>query len=318
MNGDISIPDHSPNPRTFRIEGKNYPVVPLPVPAHWRSIALQKGYDLVARIGDHHHLALRCHSCGGLNRVKVFTLRSAQPNCLHCQDARWREIAEAAGAHFVRRCPHSHRYAWLRLPCGHEVRRQMGMVRKVARGEVAFRCNTCHSTREKREAQGRDWTLIGPDPKGNPNYRLYTHTCGHQQRVARANMQSGRFGCAGCGEGWTTAPSGLYLMRFTLPNSRVLIKLGMSRDVDSRLNHQLLRHDEVQAEILDHLPMATGQRALKLEKGLHAMLRRRGPQHVVPRAAFERHLKVRSEIYEPVLEPFLRNAFQLARQRGVA
>lgn len=318
MNGDISNPHQHPTPRTLRIEGQDYHVVSMPIPTEWHSIALEKGYDLVARIRDHHHLALRCRACGALKRIKYYHLPIDRSNCQSCQDRSWRESAQTAGANLIRRCTRSHRYVWLRLPCGHEIRRQMGLVRRVARGEVAFRCNTCHRTREQQEAQVRDWTLIGPDPKGEPNYRLYAHSCGHQQRVARANMQSGRFGCAGCGEAWTAAPNGVYLMRFTLPNSRVLIKLGMSRDVDSRLHYQLLRHDDVEAEILDYLPMSTGLRAWRLEKGIHAILLRRCPEYVVPREVFERYLKVKSEIYEPVLDSFLRNAFRLARQRGVA
>lgn len=318
MCDDHSNRATSSDPHSLRVEGQDYPVISLPIPPDWHSLALEKGYDLVARIQDKDHLALRCHECGGLNRVKAFTLRSARPNCQVCQDLRWHTLAADAGARFVRRCPHEHRYVWLRLPCGHEIRRQIGLVRRVARGEIAFRCNTCHSTREKREARERDWDLIGPDPKGNPNYRLYVHTCDHRQRIARANMQSGRFGCAGCGEAWPAAPSALYLMRFTLPNSRVLIKLGMSRDANSRLHHQLLRHDELEAEVLDHLPMATGQSALRLEKGLHAIMRRRFPQHVVPHAVFAAHLKVASEIYDPEHEPFVRTAFNRVRQRGAA
>ncbi len=45
----------------------------------------------------------------------------------------------------------------------------------------------------------RDGTRLGRDPKGNPNYRVYRHSCGHSQRVARVNMSWGQVQCAGCG-----------------------------------------------------------------------------------------------------------------------
>lgn len=315
---DYSDRASSPGARSLRIDGKDYPVLFLPIPPEWHGSALEKRYDLVARVADEDHLALRCQDCGGLNKVKVFTLRSANTTCRICQDRRWRSLATEAGATFVRRCPRDHRYVWLQLNCQHEIRRQAGLVRKAAGGEVGFRCNTCHSTREAKEARARGWELVGPDPKHVLGYRVYRHDCGHCQRIARANMQTGRFGCAGCGAAWPSAPSSLYVMRFTLQNSRVLIKLGMSRDAKSRLRHQLLRHAQLQAEIVDHLPVETGQRALQLEKSLHGMLRRRFPEQVVPHAVFASHLNVVTEIYEPVLEPFLRQAFDRLRASGAA
>lgn len=317
MNLPSPVPGQSPQPGHFTIQGKRYPVIAMPIPASWPAIAQAKGFDLLARIRDHHHLALRCHACGGINKVKAYTLRSARPQCQHCLETRWRQTAREAGAELLRRCPQSHKHVFLRLGCGHVIRRQMGLVTRVARGEAAFRCDTCHAAREKREASARDWRLIGPDPQGDPNYRLYAHACGHQQRVARVNMQTGRFTCGGCGEAWPAAPSALYLMRFTLPDARVLIKLGMSRDPQSRLRHQLLRHGDVKAELLAHLPVRRGQRALTLERGLHRILRRRFPAQVVPRAVFERHLKVVSEIYEPTLEPQLRALFDLIRRKNL-
>lgn len=311
-----TTPASPPQSGHFTIQGKRHAIVDMPNPPDWARIAQAKGFDLLARIRDHHHLALRCHACGGVNKVKAYTLRSARPQCQHCLESRWRASAQAAGATLLHRCPQSHKHVFLRLGCGHVVRRQMGLVTRVARGEVGFRCETCHSAREADEASARGWRLIGPDPEGEANYRLYAHACGHQQRVARANLRTGRFLCGGCGQAWPAAPSALYLMRFTLPDARVLIKLGMSRDPQSRLRHQLLRHDGVEAELLAHLPMARGQLALKLERRIHKHLRQHFPKQVVPRAVFERHLKVGSEIYEPVLEAPLRALF--ARIAGKA
>ncbi len=36
------------------------------VPPRWEEIALEKGFNIVARVKDRYHLALRCHDCGAL------------------------------------------------------------------------------------------------------------------------------------------------------------------------------------------------------------------------------------------------------------
>ncbi|CUI00341.1 hypothetical protein PHA8399_02472 [Leisingera aquaemixtae] len=122
------------------------------------------------------------------------------------------------------------------------------------------RCETCHSRKEQKEAAAQGWALIGADPDRDPNYRLYRHReCGHTQRVARVNMQTGRFGCGKCGDDWPAAPSHLYAMQFKLPNGAQLVKLGFSRNPDSRLRHQLMKDHSVDAQILKTVRMASGQ-----------------------------------------------------------
>lgn len=316
MRNRHTKPCSSALPRNLVIAGAAYPVMDMLFWPHWREMARQKGFELFARVKDKDHLALKCHKCGEHTLVKVFNLRTAQPQCHPCRDAGLSRLAQKAGTTMIRRCPKNTQYLWLQLPCGHKARRQTEMVARVARGEVKFLCKTCLMEREVDEARERGWERLGRDPDGNPNYRLYRHCCGHRQRVTRRNMQTGRFTCGGCALAWTAAPSALYLLRITLPDARVLMKLGMSRDPVSRMRYQLPRHHDVQLELLDTVDMASGSEAQVLEKGLHTRLKARYPQHVVPREIFEAHLKVTSEIYAPELEPHLRRILKRARRRA--
>lgn len=141
----------------------------------------------------------------------------------------------------------------------------------------------------------------GPDPEGDASYRLYRHAegCLYRQRIARANLQTGRFDCATCGETWTAAPSALYLMQFTLPSGTTVLKLGFARNPQSQL-----RNKAAPAKLLRVVPVANGHLACRIEKRLHARLRHHLPEAVVPHERFAGHLRVTSEIYTESLAPY--------------
>lgn len=283
----------------------------FPLPIHTGDLLPQsietarlKGFDIVARIVDRLLLALRCRECGALHKSRIFTLMSAQPLCPACIETDWREDAAQAGVEFLRRDPSHRHYGIYRAPCGHEISRQFALIKRVMTGKTGIRCETCHAARERAEAQGRGWVRLGADPEGDPGYRLYRHPdCGHEQRVARANMQSGRFTCGGCSTGWLREESRIYLMRFTLENSHEVVKLGYSNDLDSRLHGQLVRNAEMPCKILHEVIIPTGHQALQLETRLHAKLRRNHPTAVVDPKAYHNQIKVGSEVYETWLMP---------------
>lgn len=275
-----------------------YPIFDAPVHVHWAEAAGQKGFRIVARIQDRFHFALECAECGGLTKTKLFVLMNNQPLCQPCLEAAWSRTAEAAGLTFLNRDPDRH-YGWFRTECGHTVRRQIELVGRVADGTTGLRCEVCHSVIEAAEAKARGWRLLGQDPKGNPSYRMYRHdSCGHEQRIARVNLQSGRFGCGGCSEEWPAAPSFLYAMSFTLASGRQVVKLGFSRDPESRLFYQLRRDPRMAGEILRTVPMATGQTAINIEKALHRQLKRLHPDAVVDPSAWTGQLRIKTEIYD--------------------
>ncbi|WP_241477424.1 GIY-YIG nuclease family protein [Leisingera sp. ANG-S5] len=229
---------------------------------------------------------------------KIFVLMNSQPQCPHCIEARWQADAAAAGLKWAGRDPEDRHYGHYIAPCGHNLRRQFEMVKRAAEGLCSVRCEICHADKEQAEAEERGWHLIGEDTGGNQNYRLYRHaSCGHEQRIARANMQTSRFACGQCGEDWPAAPSYLYAMQFRLASGLRLVKLGFSRNPDSRLRHQLLKHRDLDAKILKTVPMATGQLALQAEKRLHAKLQAGFSDQVAPPELYSDALRVRSEVY---------------------
>ncbi|RJL15844.1 GIY-YIG nuclease family protein [Paracoccus siganidrum] len=280
---------------------------PGAIHTHWQEAAHAKGFNITGRIRDRYHLALRCRSCGHVHASRIFNLMSAEPQCPACMLQRLERDAESAGLVHLQRDPEHRHYSFYRAACGHEVRRQHEMVKRILAGKVALRCETCHAATEASEARKRGWMLLGPDPEGDPSYRLYAHAagCGALQRIARANMQTGRFECSCCGQGWAAAHSYLYAMRFTLANGRELVKLGYSRDPESRLLHQLRIDRAMPCEILRTVEMASGHQAIRTEKALHARLRAAHPEAVVDPASYRGQIRVRSEIYDATLTPLI-------------
>ncbi|KEP67952.1 hypothetical protein DL1_16935 [Thioclava dalianensis] len=304
-------------PIILHIRGEDHVVQPGEIHAHWREAAEAKGYRIVARVKDRYSLALECNSCGGLHVSRLFVLLNYQPECPHCVDARRRETAKHAGLELLRRDHGNRKYAFYRASCGHEIRRQFELVERMAQGETAVRCEICHHAREQEEAALEGWELLGADPQGSRNYRLYRHAegCGAEARIARANMQTGRFTCPGCGESWATGPSFLYAMKFKLETGSSAIKLGFSRNPDSRLKYQLHRHSDLARELLLKVPMRTGRHAQRVEKRLHKWLVAEFPDELVPPEEFSDLLRVKSELYRAGLEEtILRQMHRIARK----
>ncbi|MBY6057099.1 GIY-YIG nuclease family protein [Leisingera daeponensis] len=273
---------------------------PQTVHPHWRAAASSKGFKIVQRIKDRYHLLLSCHTCRRTHASKLFVVMNSQPQCPHCIQDRWQGDAEAAGLQWAGRDPQSRHHSFYIANCGHRLRRQFELIKRAAAGICDVRCELCQQQKEQEEASAQGWELIGPDPDGNQNYRLYRHmSCGHVQRIARANMQTGRFQCSNCGEGWSSAPSFLYVMQLKLANGAKLIKLGYSRDPVSRLYHQLLTTKETEAQVLRTVPISSGHTAVQIEKGLHARLKAEHPDSVAPPDLYAGELRVKSEVYFP-------------------
>ncbi|SIN99259.1 hypothetical protein SAMN05444722_0038 [Rhodovulum sp. ES.010] len=275
-----------------------------PIPDHWQKIARAKGFHILARVRDRYHLALECRVCGAVTAQKIFTLRTAQPACAGCAENGRRTTAQEAGLVYLGRDPEDRHYGRYRIPeCGHEVRRQFEIIERAAAGETAIRCETCLQAREEDEARRQGWTRLGPDPLGNPSYRLYRHdACGHEQRVAVANMYWGQCDCAICGESWTAKASTIYLARIALPRTgRTVLKLGYSAHPEKRFRHQLGLPEDAQVTFLRLLAMPTGHAACAAEKRAHAELGRRFPQAVIPPKLYAGQINVVTEIYAPWL-----------------
>jgi hypothetical protein len=271
---------------------------------HWAAAAKAKGFDLIARVQDRLHLALQCHLCGGLNVTRLFVVMNNQPLCHHCISQKRQETAMAAGVTWLGRDPGNRHYGLYRLSCGHETSRQFSFIERIAKGEVEARCEICLADREAGEAERFDWTRLGNDVDGNPNYRHYRHACGHEQRIAVANMRWGQCDCAACGQSWASKPSFLYLLTIR-DGARHFVKLGFSAHPEKRHRHQLGLSKSSEVELLRVVAIPTGHEACTIEKRAHADLRRDHPLSVVPMDEFSTLMNVVSEIYRPDLLPDL-------------
>lgn len=280
---------------------------PGPLHARWAEAAQQKGFDLMARVKDRYHLALRCRQCGAVSMTKLYVLMNNRPLCRSCLETARAERATAAGLSYLGPDPDHPQYGLYRATCGHTLRRQFEIIDRVADGRTGLRCETCFARKEQQIAARRGWTRIDADPHGNPNYHLYCHdTCGHTQRIARANLGWGQCDCAGCGESWTAKPSNIYLFEIRY-NDLHLLKVGYSANPVKRQKHQLGLPRDAQVSLLRSVAMPTGHAACTVEKRLHAQLRRRHPDAVVPPEHYQGILNVVSEIYRPWLRAELEN-----------
>lgn len=286
---------------TITIGDHDYPVHDREIPPLWHEFAEEKGFEITGRVRDKNHLVLRHIECGQQMVSKVFTLRSTLPTCPHCLQRKRRDLCRDAGVTWLGASHRSH-YLRIRLACGHETERQSELLERVRQGRTGIRCDECVGERLKAEAAARDWALIGADPDGRQGYRLYRHDCGHVQRVAIANMATGRFTCGGCSEGWTRDRSFIYAMRFVLKDGSEAIKVGFSRDPRSRLRHQLITDRDQYAMLIRSIEIPTGRDAIRLEKELHLTLRRLHPEAVLDRSVFAGQVNVVSELYDAEIE----------------
>jgi len=294
------------------------PFTGRPIQEHWRTLAEQKGYRIHSRLRDRLHLALECKECNELTVQKIFTLRVCQPRCAGCLNTARITAAKAAGLTYLHPDVSRNSYGIYRAPCAHILRRQFVTIERVAKGEIGIRCEFCLSQREEKEAQKHGWTRISHDPERGVNYRVYQHKCGHQQSVARVNMTWGQVDCAKCGSSWTSKKSFIYLIQIVCPNSFSFIKLGYSAHPIKRFKHQLNLPQSAKVEIIKVVEMPHGHAACAAENHLHAQLRHRFPEAVIPISQFETLINVKSEIYCPSLIPEIISALELIEARITA
>lgn len=101
-------------------------------------------------------------------------------------------------------------------------------------------------------------------------------------------------------------PSALYLMRFRVPGIGRFVKLGLSRNPEPRLRHQLGLRSDVEADLIHRVDMPSGQVALRVELGLHSQLIVQHPDAVIAREELAAWINGTSEIYAAELEPVIR------------
>lgn len=281
----------------FPVDGALRPVFQGAQLPHWQAAAEAKGFCLIGRAVDRLHVILGCKTCGTPTLKRISVVLGHNPECPHCIRIRRESAAAAVGAQLCGPDLDGDRhYGLYQLVCGHRDRRQHTRVEAAADGGHKLSCSICLQERHAAEAEVQGWQLVGDALRTNKSYRHYEHQCGHQQDVAIANMRSGDIDCAGCGESWASKPSKIYLMAFTLPEAPVL-KLGFSSNPALRLRQVQEDPEPSKGALLRETSVATGHRAICIEKALHAHIATHRPDLIVPPALFRSHMRITSEIY---------------------
>lgn len=289
----------------FPIDRKMYPVFKGKQHKHWRKAARKHGFKLVGRAMDRLHVVLECKTCGDATLKRISVVLGHNPECGNCIRKRREAAAAKVGATLLGPDPEGDRhYGTYQFKCGHVDRRQHERVEDAAAGGHDLSCDICTNEQHASEAENHGWTLIGPATRNNQSYREYEHKCGHRQDVSVANMRFGDVNCAGCSETWSSKPSKIYLLSFTLPNLPV-IKLGYSNNPTSRLRQVQLAPRKTQGTLDLEIDVATGHDAICLEKALHRYIKTHRPELVVERDLFRAHLTTTSEIYHARARAFI-------------
>lgn len=90
-------------------------------------------------------------------------------------------------------------------------------------------------------------------------------------------------------------------MKFVLADGQEIIKIGYAKDQESRLTHQLQIDRDMPSEIRRVLPIPTSQAAIRIEKRLHARIKREHPGAIIDPAIWHGQIRVLSEIYDSKL-----------------
>lgn len=304
---ELGIPLYLPR-RSALTNTADWKPYPGEIPETWRNLAADKGFHIHSRVRDKDHLALECEKCGALTAHKVFTLRTAKPACAGCQSRERRAQARRAKLEFLYRDPNNRHYGVYRAPCGHKIKRQFAFIDRVAKGEAEVRCETCTHNREVSEAKKQNWTWLRRDQ--DDDYRIYRHSCGHEQRIAVVNMRWGQLNCASCGKGWNARKSFIYLLHIEWPQQRKeMLKVGYSRTVAKRYRDQLGLPKDAKVTVLRALLFSTGNEACRREKQMHSELCEHFPESVVPRKELAGLINVVSEMYRVDLLPEIQFLF---------
>jgi len=281
----------------FPIDGQFLPVFFGKRPRHWYDTAEQNGFALIGRAVDRLHVVLGCKTCGQPTLKRISAVLGHNPECPYCIRKRREDAAAKVGARLIGTDPQGDRhYGVYAFECGHTDRRQHHRVEAAAAGGHNLSCETCLTDRHAAEAEAQDWQLIGPSVRKNASYRRYEHTCGHHQDVSVANMRHGDVDCAGCGQSWTSKPSKIYLLDFTLPDLPV-IKLGFSSNPEFRMRQVQIDPEVTKGSVLRSVALETGHRAICVEKALHSHIKAHRPDLIVPPDLFRSDIRTTSEIY---------------------
>jgi hypothetical protein len=224
----------------------------------WRDEATAQGWTLERNIDGRHGTYMH-NVCGHEQQVSLSCMRIGQVRCQHCMEQTWRNDAVTKGWTFERNIDGKYG-VYVHDTCGHN---QQIILHNMREGRV--RCENCKNQMWQAEARAQGWAF---GRKVDASNGVYTHSCGHEQKVSSRGMRTGQVVCHGCGESWATKPSNVYLLDITTACGQRFLKLGMARIVTRRAQNYGLA-EGAKIKVLYAKAYATGDEACKVEKKLH-------------------------------------------------
>jgi len=234
----------------------------------YKEQALAVGYEI---LGEAENKLVEFRSAKNLKcghtrdiRYATFTGLTLESVCPTCYDEKLDKEAKEQGLTFLGAAKdHAGTYRRYRFnACGHE--------RDIHAPCVAigrFICTGCQEDMWREVALEQGLEYIGAPLVRDKSKKRFKLPCGCLKDLRVDHVRGGRWCCNTCGDYHYVRPSNVYLYKITHDNFSWL-KLGYSKDTKLRKNsYGLLVGCTV--ELIHHLPIETGYKAMMLESELH-------------------------------------------------
>lgn len=233
-----------------------------------RDEAEASGLMLIGKAENCHYRTYRWLSCGHEAEYGTGSVRRGNVRCQVCFGQKLHDEAHSAGLNLIGpgRNANFRTYRW--QSCGHELEYPTNRVRRVS-----IRCQQCIDKKLADEANSAGLLLIA---KGRNNrHRKYRwKSCGHEAEYHTFAVRVGSVCCQVCDATAWSKPSIIYLLHFAADDGTNWLKLGVAKNIDTRISNYGLFDGVRLIERLAIIPADTGKEATAVEKALHNKFRK--------------------------------------------
>lgn len=221
--------------------------------------------DLVG-VKKHGEYLVRFRGCGHEVIKNLKGVRAKKTNkCPICADSTFKERLAHIGLTPTDNVQGRNR-TYVINKCGHSI---VLRTDEIAKGCVT--CSVCNDIEFKEKVESFGLELTSENTKSG--YRIFKLPCGCVQELGMFSAKIGRWNCRNCNETHYDKESSIYLIKFSCESFEWL-KLGFSKNIDSRLNHYKMRKG-CHSNLIETVSFDTGHEALKEEKKLHSIYKDR-------------------------------------------
>lgn len=232
-----------------------------------RDEAEASGLVLVGKGENCFYRKYRWQSCGHEAEYRTGSVRKANVRCQVCFNQNLHDEALSAGLYLIGPGRNSEYRTYRWQSCGHELEYRTDKVRMIS-----IRCQQCLDIKLADEANSAGLLLIamGRDKQ----YRTYRwKSCGHETEYNTFAVRIGSVCCQVCDATAWSKPSIIYLLHFAADDGTNWLKLGVAKNIDTRIRDYGLFDGVRLIECLATIPADTGKEATTVEKALHKKFR---------------------------------------------